>query len=73
MMVPHKSFAVREYTKAVTSSINMLQKSSRGPKLKLFEQYDIHVKVGMKSLTPSPTGKSSSLFVYIFLYHIGYN
>ncbi|XP_048263797.1 glutamate receptor ionotropic, NMDA 2B isoform X4 [Bombus terrestris] len=61
MMVPHKSFAVREYTKAVTSSINMLQKSSRGPKLKLFEQYDIHVKVGMKSLTPSPTEILNSL------------
>ncbi|XP_076764016.1 glutamate ionotropic receptor NMDA type subunit 2 isoform X5 [Xylocopa sonorina] len=54
MMVPHKSFGVREYTKAVTSAVNTLQKSTRGPKLKLFQRYDIHVKVSMKSLTPSP-------------------
>lgn len=57
-MVPHKSFEVREYTKAVTSAIHTLQKSTKGRKLRLFERYDIHVKVAMKSLTPSPTGKS---------------
>ncbi|KZC10023.1 hypothetical protein WN55_01743 [Dufourea novaeangliae] len=55
MLVPHKSFGVRDYTKAVTSAVNTLQKSTRGPKLKLFERYDIHVKVAMKELTPSPT------------------
>ncbi|CAK9828843.1 hypothetical protein ANTRET_LOCUS6292 [Anthophora retusa] len=55
MMVPHKSFAVREYTKAVHSAVHSLQKSTRGPKLRLFERYDIHVKVSMKALTPSPT------------------
>ncbi|KOC67488.1 hypothetical protein WH47_11667 [Habropoda laboriosa] len=58
MLVPHKSFGVREYTKAVTSAVHLLQKSTRGPKMRLFERYDIHVKVAMKSLTPSPTGES---------------
>lgn len=62
-MVPHKSFAVREYTKAVTSAVNTLQKSTRGPRLRLFQRYDIHVKVAMKSLTPSPTGESTSTSV----------
>ncbi|XP_043509311.1 glutamate receptor ionotropic, NMDA 2B isoform X8 [Frieseomelitta varia] len=61
MMVPHKSFAVREYTKAVTSAVNTLQKSTRGPRLRLFQRYDIHVKVAMKSLTPSPTEILKSL------------
>ncbi|XP_076634855.1 glutamate ionotropic receptor NMDA type subunit 2 isoform X3 [Colletes latitarsis] len=61
MMVPHKSFGVREYTKAVTSAVNTLQKSTRGPKLRLFERYDIHVKVAMKALTPSPTAILNSL------------
>lgn len=57
-MVPYKSFAVRDYTKAVSTAVHTLQKSKRGPKLKLFERYDIHVKVEMKTLTASPTGKS---------------
>ncbi|XP_076244681.1 glutamate ionotropic receptor NMDA type subunit 2 isoform X3 [Calliopsis andreniformis] len=60
-MVPHTSFGVREYSKAVFSSINMLQKSTRGPKLRLFERYDIHVKLAMKELTPSPAAILESL------------
>ncbi|XP_006569535.1 glutamate receptor ionotropic, NMDA 2B isoform X2 [Apis mellifera] len=61
MVVPHKSFEVREYTKAVTSAIHTLQKSTKGRKLRLFERYDIHVKVAMKSLTPSPSEILKSL------------
>lgn len=57
MVVPYKSFGVREYTKAVTTAINGLQRSTRGPKLELFQHYDIHVLITMKELTPSPTGK----------------
>lgn len=57
MVVPYKSFGAREYAKAVTTATNSLQKSTRGPKLGLFQQYDIHVKISMKELTPSPTGK----------------
>lgn len=38
MVVPHKSFEVREYTKAVTSAIHTLQKSTKGRKLRLFER-----------------------------------
>ena len=67
-MVPHKSFAVREYTKAVTSAVNTLQKSTRGPRLRLFQRYDIHVKVAMKSLTPSPTGESTSTVLLLFYF-----
>ncbi|KAK0168070.1 hypothetical protein PV327_001908 [Microctonus hyperodae] len=57
MVVPYKSFGVREYTKAVTTAISALQRSTRGPKLELFQRYDIHVLITMKELTPSPTGK----------------
>ncbi|XP_020280170.1 glutamate receptor ionotropic, NMDA 2B isoform X3 [Pseudomyrmex gracilis] len=61
MMVPHKSFGTREYTRAVTTAINTLQRSTRGPKLGLFERYDLHVKLAMKELTPSPTAILDSL------------
>ncbi|OAD57712.1 hypothetical protein WN48_01555 [Eufriesea mexicana] len=65
MMVPHKSFGVREYTKAVTSAMSTLQKSSRARKLGLFQHYDIHVKVDTQSLTPSPTVRSTSILGFI--------
>ncbi|KAK1125528.1 hypothetical protein K0M31_005887 [Melipona bicolor] len=68
MMVPHKSFAVREYTKAVTSAVHTLQKSTRGPRLRLFQRFDIHVKVAMKSLTPSPTGESTFTFHFVSIF-----
>nr|XP_033340266.1 glutamate receptor ionotropic, NMDA 2B isoform X2 [Megalopta genalis] len=61
MLVPHKSFGVRDYIKAVTYAVNLLQKSTRGRKLSLFERYDIHVKVSMQELTPSPTAILHSL------------
>lgn len=56
-MVPYKSFGVREYTRAVTTAINAMQRSSRAPRLGLFQKYDLHVKIAMKELTPSPTGE----------------
>ncbi|XP_076667127.1 glutamate ionotropic receptor NMDA type subunit 2 isoform X7 [Andrena cerasifolii] len=61
ILVPHKSFGTREYSRAATTTINMLQKSTRGPKLKLFERYDIHLKINMKELTPSPIAILDSL------------
>ncbi|XP_035722362.1 glutamate receptor ionotropic, NMDA 2B-like isoform X2 [Vespa mandarinia] len=61
MMVPYKTFGVRDYTKAVTSAINMLQKSTRGPRLGLFQHHDIYVKISMMELTPSPTTILDSL------------
>lgn len=51
IVVPYKSFGVREYTKAITSTKHNLQR-----KLKLFKKYDIKVHIVMKELTPSPTG-----------------
>nr|XP_012218904.1 PREDICTED: glutamate receptor ionotropic, NMDA 2B-like [Linepithema humile] len=61
MMVPYKSFGTREYTRAVTTAINVLQKSTRGPRLGLFQRYDLHVKIAMKELTPSPTAILDSI------------
>jgi len=57
MMVPYKSFGVREYNKAINTATHTLQKSTRGPKLGLFQRYDLYVKIAMKELTPSPTGE----------------
>ncbi|KAG7211418.1 hypothetical protein KM043_010706 [Ampulex compressa] len=59
MMVPYKSFGVRDYTKAIARAINTLQRSSRAPRLGLFQKYDIHVKIGMQELTPSPTAPTA--------------
>ncbi|KAL3284513.1 hypothetical protein HHI36_018671 [Cryptolaemus montrouzieri] len=56
MVVPYKSFGVREYTKAITSAKYNLQR-----KLKLFKNHDIQVHIVMKELTPSPTGRISYL------------
>lgn len=52
IVVPYKSFGVREYTKAYTSATYNLAR-----KLKLFKKYDIQVRIVMKEMTPSPTGK----------------
>jgi hypothetical protein len=59
MVLPSKSFGVREYTKAVTSAKYNLQR-----KLRLFKHHDIKVHIVMKELTPSPTG-NALLFVLI--------
>ncbi|XP_011338404.1 glutamate receptor ionotropic, NMDA 2B isoform X6 [Ooceraea biroi] len=61
MMVPYKSFGVREYNKAINTATHTLQKSTRGPKLGLFQRYDLYVKIAMKELTPSPTAILDSL------------
>jgi hypothetical protein len=57
LVVPSKSFGVREYTKAFRASITGLQTRTRGRKLKMFYKYDINPRYDMKPLTPSPTGK----------------
>lgn len=76
MMVPYKTFGVRDYTKAVTSAINMLQKSTRGPRLGLFQNHDIHVKISMMELTPSPTSESDfivpSSYRIPFLFYLSF-
>ncbi|XP_044261867.1 glutamate receptor ionotropic, NMDA 2B isoform X2 [Tribolium madens] len=56
MVLPSKSFGVREYTKAVTSAKYNLQR-----KLRLFKHHDIKVHIVMKELTPSPTAILKSL------------
>lgn len=60
LVVPSKSFGVREYTKAFHASITGLQTRTRGKKLKMFYKYDISPRYDMKTLTPSPTGKDSN-------------
>lgn len=53
LVVPYKSFGVREYTKAVTSA-----KAGLSRKLgRLFRHYGLQVHLSMKELTPSPTCK----------------
>lgn len=54
IVVPYKSFGVREYTKATTSA-----KYNLARKLKLFKKHDIQVRIVMKEMTPSPTGEWS--------------
>lgn len=51
LVVPYKSFGVREYTKAVTSAKSGLQRKLG----RLFRRYDLQVHLSMKELTPSPT------------------
>jgi hypothetical protein len=58
LVVPSKSFGVREYTKAFHAAITGLQTRTRGKKLKMFYKYDINPRYDMKTLTPSPTGKN---------------
>lgn len=61
LVVPSKSFGVREYTKAFHAAISGMQTRTRGRKLKMFYKYDITPRYDMKSLTPSPTGKNCAL------------
>jgi hypothetical protein len=58
LVVPSKSFGVREYTKAFHAAITGLQTRTRGKKLKMFYKHEIGVRYDMKSLTPSPTGRN---------------
>jgi hypothetical protein len=69
LVVPSKSFGVREYTKAFHAAITGLQTRTRGRKLKMFYKHDISPIYDMKPLTPSPTGKDcNSLHFSVFLY-----
>lgn len=52
IVVPYKSFGVREYTKAITTTKSLIAR-----KLKLFKTHDIQVHIVMKQMTPSPTGE----------------
>jgi len=61
LVVPSKSFGVRDYTKAFRASITGMQTRTRGKKLKMFNKYDITPRYDMKSLTPSPTGRNCML------------
>ncbi|XP_044751863.1 glutamate receptor ionotropic, NMDA 2B [Coccinella septempunctata] len=65
MVVPYKSFGVREYTKAITSAKYNLQR-----KLKIFKNHDIQVHIVMKELTPSPTAILKSLCKEFLSYNV---
>ncbi|KAF6203046.1 hypothetical protein GE061_003459 [Apolygus lucorum] len=57
LVVPHKSFAVREYIKAVSTAVNSITRATKGPILNAFKKrYELDVRMDMKPLTPSPTG-----------------
>lgn len=69
LAVPYKSFAVRDYNRAVTTGISaMTRPSSRGGfRLSSFRTYELQVHMTMKQLTPSPTGNLSFLQFTSFL------
>ncbi|XP_076271906.1 glutamate ionotropic receptor NMDA type subunit 2 [Rhynchophorus ferrugineus] len=56
MVVPYKSFGVRDYTKAITTTKSLISR-----KLKMFKTHDIQVHIVMKQMTPSPTAILKSL------------
>jgi hypothetical protein len=67
LVVPSKSFGVREYTKAFHTALTGLQTRTSRKKLKMIYKYDIIPRYDMKSLTPSPTGKNCVLKYSRFL------
>lgn len=66
LAVPYKSFGYREYTRAVSTVVAALQKSTKKPNLRLFDHYDIFVKVVMQELTPSPKSLLTTFYLYFF-------
>lgn len=61
IVVPYKSFEVREYTKAITFAKKTVHR-----KLKAFKYDDINVHIVMKEMTPSPTGERN-IFSFVLL------
>ncbi|GJQ88364.1 hypothetical protein Trydic_g8796 [Trypoxylus dichotomus] len=55
LVVPYKSFGAREYTKAWTTTKNLLVRKL----VNMFKMHDLQYHTVMKELTPSPTGKSN--------------
>lgn len=61
LVLPYKSFGVRDYTKALTTAIAGVQRStSRGRNLVLSRGFDLQGRISMMPLTPSPKGESSA-------------
>lgn len=59
LIVPHTNFGKREYSRAITSALQQLQKI-RSTKLNFLNQYSFqanNVLFDMMPLTPSPTSK----------------
>lgn len=64
LIVPHTSFGVRDYIRAIKGAVEKLTKS-RGPKLNFLKKYGFspsEVHSVMMTLTPSPTGKYTLQF-----------
>lgn len=63
LIVPHTSFSVREYTKAINRAVSNLHKGhakTKDSRYKFLSVYDFspqQVRHTMMKLTPSPTGK----------------
>lgn len=56
LVVPHKSFGARDYTKAEKAALSKLPR-----KLKLFSHVRLNVTLSMQGLTPSPMCKCTTL------------
>jgi ionotropic glutamate receptor NMDA 2B len=69
LILPHTNFGVRDYIRAIKGAVEKLTKS-RGPKLNFLKKYDFspsHIHSVMMTLTPSPTGKYTVLFLVTYL------
>ncbi|CAH1137809.1 unnamed protein product [Phyllotreta striolata] len=65
IMVPYKSFGVREYKKAASSATAYVQR-----KLKFFKNHDIQTHLEMQEMTPSPTAILKSLCKEFLSYNV---
>lgn len=58
LILPHTSFGVREYTKAINTAVSGLHKT-RGPRFRWLQKFGFatsNVHHALITLTPSPTG-----------------
>ncbi|KAG8282176.1 hypothetical protein J6590_042631 [Homalodisca vitripennis] len=59
LVVPLKSFGLREYNRAVSTAVTFLNRTgSRTRQLSVFQRHQVQFHMVMNSLTPTPTGKS---------------
>lgn len=59
LVVPHKSFGARDYTKAEKAALSKLPR-----KLKLFSHVRLNVTLSMQTLTPSPMCKCAAEMIH---------
>ncbi|XP_054286010.1 glutamate receptor ionotropic, NMDA 2B isoform X4 [Macrosteles quadrilineatus] len=62
LVVPQKSFGLREYNRAVSTAVQFLNRTgSRTRQLSVFQRHQVQFTMVMNSLTPTPTAILNSL------------